>query len=247
MKLSEWWNAGLDFVFPAECRYCGNFLGDGRVAMFCGQCWQRITPITARTCALCGDLLPDAPAALRLCRHCRAQPPAMDGVAAATRYEAVAKSAIVYFKFHGAAELGAPLARVICQHLPPTVDLRAYHGILPVPLHPGRRRARGYNQSEILARAIADEHQLPLLRHALRRVRHTSQQTKILQRHARQVNMRGAFRVMNAAEVNEKALILVDDVVTTGATVNECARMLKQAGAASVLVLAIARRVLETA
>lgn len=171
----------------------------------------------------------------------------MDGVVAATTYDRVAKAAIHQFKFYDAVQLGTPLARLICQRLPPTIDVRAYHGIVSVPLHSGHQRRRGYNQAEILARIVAESVQLPLLRHALRRVRNTRQQARIVARHARHANMQDAFRVSDAAEVNGKALILVDDVVTTGATVSECARMLKQAGASSVLVLAIARRTLETA
>lgn len=249
MSLSPWLHTALDFVFPAECQYCGGFLGDCRTIVFCQSCWMQIAPLTGPMCALCGDLLPAArsqpDADGRLCQHCRALPPHMDRVLTATAYAQVAKTAIRCFKFHQAAGLGKPLAQLILTQLPQHVDAHAYQGILPVPLHPHHQRQRGYNQAEILAREIAAHLRIPLLRHALRRVRQTSQQARLTHRQARHVNIQGAFQVVKPAAVSGKALILVDDVVTTGATVSECARMLKQAGATSVLVLAVARRVLE--
>ncbi len=250
MRLSLWLHTALDFVFPAECQYCGDFLGDLRVVVFCQACWMLMAPIIEPTCPFCGDLV-----ALNqgypqngdvLCRHCRAKRPGMDRVLTATTYEHVAKTAIQRFKFHQATGLGKPFAQLMLSRLPRDFDPYAYQAILPVPLHPGHQRQRGYNQSEILAREIASQLHIPLLRHALRRVRQTDQQARLIHRQARHANIQGAFQVTDSASVSGKSLILVDDVVTTGATVSECARMLKKAGAASVLVLAIARRVLES-
>ncbi len=250
MVLSQWLHTALDFVFPAECQYCGKFLGDARVVIFCRNCWAQITPISHPTCPLCGDLVSIEPSHLPagdvLCRHCRVLPPGMDRVFAASAYEHVVRTAIHQFKFAHKTGLGAPLAQLILTHLPQDFDSRRYHAIVPVPLHPKRLRQRGYNQSAILARELSKALRIPLVRHALRRVRQTGEQALIKERQSRHANIQGAFQATSPALVSSKALILVDDVVTTGATASECARVLKQAGAVSVLVVTIARRFLQS-
>jgi ComF family protein len=133
---------------------------------------------------------------------------------------------------------------MILHQLPQDLDITTYQAILPVPLHPRRRRQRGYNQSKMLARELSKMLHIPLMCHLLRRARQTNEQALLMDRSSRHANIRDAFQVARPASVKGKTLILVDDVVTTGATVSECARMLKQEGADSVLVFAIARRVL---
>lgn len=248
LVFSQWLQITLDFVFPAECLYCGNFLGDTRMVVFCQTCWEQIAVITDPTCALCGDLLPHTQSsrltAPVLCKHCRESPPWMDRVIAATSYDDVARTAIHQFKFHHKTSLAKPFAHLIHDRLSCDFDMTTYQAILPVPLHPRRRRQRGYNQSEMLARELSQMLHLPLMRGILRRIRQTNEQALLADRPSRHVNIRDAFQVVQPTSVKGKALVLVDDVVTTGATVSECARMLKQAGAESVLVLTIARRVL---
>jgi ComF family protein len=168
----------------------------------------------------------------------------MDRVIAATFYEGVARTAIHQFKFHHKTSLAKPFAHMILNQLPQDLDMTVYQAILSVPLHPRRHRQRGYNQSEMLARELSKALHLPLMCHTLRRTRQTNEQALLTDRSSRHVNIRDAFQVAQPISIKGKALILVDDVVTTGATVGECARMLKQEGADSVLVLAIARRVL---
>ena len=249
MALSQWLHTALDFVFPAECHYCGNFLGDARIVIFCQNCWAQIVPVAHPTCPLCGDLVSISPSHPHtgdlLCRHCRALPPSMDRVLAASAYEHVVRTAIHQFKFAHKIGLGTPLAQLILSRLPQNFDSHSYHAIVPVPLHPQRLRQRGYNQSAILARELSNALHIPLVRHALRRTRKTGEQALIRERQSRYANIQGAFQVIDPALVSGKALILVDDVVTTGATASECARVLKQAGAVSVLVVAIARRFLQ--
>lgn len=116
----------------------------------------------------------------------------------------------------------------------PSVD-----AVVPVPLHRQRERERGFNQSEILASVVARSSRLPVLRKALTRIRATLPQTGKSRERAR--NVRGAFAVGNPEMVKERILLLVDDVLTTGATVNECAKVLMKAGARGVLVYTLAR------
>ena len=112
-------------------------------------------------------------------------------------------------------------------------------GIVPVPLHNARRREREFNQAEVLAQLLSRRTGTPMLR-CVRRIRYTTTQTQ-LDRHERMENLRGAFRVPDAFNVKNRHLLLVDDVLTTGSTVDECARVLRESGAASVRVITVAR------
>jgi ComF family protein len=151
------------------------------------------------------------------------------------------KEAIHQFKFNQKIGLGKYLAQSIITHLPQDVDIIKYHAILPVPLHKIRQRQRGYNQSTVLAKSISQHFQLPLLVKNLIRIRPTDSQAKLKGRKERQKNVKNAFRVVNPISLKDKHIILVDDVFTTGATVNECSKTLKKAGVKSVLVVTLSR------
>lgn len=243
--ISSWFQTVLDFVFPAECAYCHQFVGDDRVLIFCRDCWITITPITSAICPRCGKpfasqtVLQYSPEFL--CGACRTSPPFFDRAYSAAYYEGVLKEAIYQFKFYRKPKLGKPLARLLISRLPGNIDIRKYQAILPVPLHKSRQKERGYNQSTILARHLAQHYQLNLILDNLIRVRPTSAQSQIKGRKERQENVQNAFRISFPDTIRDRDLILIDDVLTTGATVNECSRTLKQAGAASILVLTISR------
>ena len=245
--LSEWLHATLDFVFPAECQHCRGFLGDQRIVVFCRTCWNHITPITEPTCPVCGD------ADLRInssyhqfCKHCTARAPSMDRTITAVYYDDVARTALHHFKFNHKTALGRPLTQLLLTNLPDDIEFSQYHAVIPVPLHSSRQRQRGYNQSAILARYVAKRVNVPIMSNNLRRIRPTDEQALIAGRDARRQNVEQAFHITSPASVQGKSVIVIDDIMTTGATVNECARVLKKAGATSVLVLAVARRVLRS-
>jgi ComF family protein len=167
--------------------------------------------------------------------------PSFDRAFAVTYYEQVLREAVHQFKFSQKTGLGKPLAQLMITHLPEDIDLMQYQAILPVPLHKIRQRQRGYNQSAILAKALSHHFKIPLLLNTLIRIRHTNSQALIKGRKERQENVKNAFRVVNPTSLQDKHVVLVDDVLTTGATVNECSKMLKKAGVKSVLVLALSR------
>ncbi|MCP4404442.1 MAG: ComF family protein [bacterium] len=235
----------LDFVFPAECPGCKNFAGDERVLIFCKSCWESIPLINGPVCPKCGRPfsskfdLQHSPNFL--CGDCRSSPPHFDRAFSVAEYEGILKQAIGYFKFHQKTALGTPLGRLFISHLSDAVDWAQYQSILPVPLHKKRLRRRGYNQSAILARPLARHFKLDLQLDNLRRIRHTEAQWPIKERHERRKNVRNAFSLRAPEKIQERNIILIDDIFTTGATTNECARMLKQAGAVSVLVLTLSR------
>ncbi len=152
-------------------------------------------------------------------------------------YESVLRKLIHVFKFEGVRTLQRPLGALLAQALPRETSFDA---VVPMPLHWRRRWQRGFNQSELLAREIARRWSVPV-RALVRRGRATAPQAGLTSAQ-RRTNVEGAFEVKDAARLKGMRLLLVDDVLTTGATASACARALKRAGAAHVTFLALARR-----
>jgi len=233
----------LHWVFPVDCAACGHPAAERGLPFFCRACWETIRPIDGPICPHCGQPF-DSPIALaqspgHRCRACREKPPQFDLARSPYRYEGVMEQAIRLFKYQRKDALADPLADLMlawADRLPP-VDL-----VMPVPLHPSRLRTREFNQSLLLADRIARRLKLPLSFEHLERIRATRPQTE-LDRTDRARNVRRAFAVREPDGVKGRRVLLVDDVLTTGATVNDCARALKRAGADSVTVLTLARRV----
>ena len=232
----------LHWVFPTDCAVCKRPATDRRLPFFCRGCWGRVQPIDSPVCPRCGrpfdSLLALAASPGHLCGPCRKKPPTFDLALSPYRYEGVLEKAIHLFKYRRRDRLATPLADLMLvwmDRLPP-VSL-----VMPVPLHPSRLRSREFNQALLLADRLADRLGLPLSFEQLVRVRPTRPQTE-LDRKERARNVRRAFAVREPAGLTGQHVLLVDDVLTTGATVNECARVLRRAGVESVTVLTLARR-----
>ncbi|MDY0094318.1 MAG: ComF family protein [Candidatus Vecturithrix sp.] len=243
--LAAWFHALLDFIFPARCVYCHRFLGDDRVLIFCRSCWQTMPVITTPACPHCGAPFSSS-ATFRdtpdfLCGMCRKSPPYFDRAFSAAYYAGVMKEAILQFKFQQKVGLGEPLARELIAQTSNRMNLRDYDLILPVPLHKTHQKQRGYNQAAILATYLARHYHISLLLNNLIRIREVKAQAQIKGRQARKDNVKNAFCVKDPEKIDKQRVILVDDVFTTGATVNECSKMLKQAGAQTVCVLTLSR------
>lgn len=243
--LSAWGQAALDFVFPAECSYCHEFLGDRRAAIFCEVCWDSIPLLPQPGCAQCGKPFL-APASIRplsrfRCGACRKHVPSFDRAITPAHYEGVMKDAIHQFKFAQKTSLAKPLAQLMIRHLPADIHPEQFQAVLPVPLYKTRQRQRGYNQSALLAAQLARQYHIPLMRTNLIRIRSTHAQALLKGRKARQENVKNAFSVRIPEQVRGKRVIVVDDVMTTGATLNECAKVLKRAGASYVCVMTLSR------
>ncbi len=235
----------LWFLFPSPCRGCGGMLDVGRRSLFCSACWARIAPVPAPVCPQCGWPFP-SPRALEaspahLCGRCRTARVHFAVARAATLYTpgGPAREAILAFKHTGRDTLGRHLAALMADRSGPILAEGPWDVLVPVPLHARRERQRGFNQAAFLARDLGRRAGLPLAARALRRVRATPPQSG--HPDDRRRNVRDAFAVARLAEVAGRHVLLVDDVLTTGATANECARALRRAGARRVGVYTLAR------
>jgi ComF family protein len=206
--------------------------------MLCAGCLERLESerLTGPLCVVCGLSLPGSDGTEE-CLSCRALHPPFYRARAFFPYSGPAASIVRSYKYHGNYFLGPRLLRWVLERhgIPP--GLGNHECLVPVPLHPRRHRERGYNQATLLARVLARHAGQPLLTRALRRIRHTDQQA-LLPRPERRENVRGAFNP-GPQKVDGKHLLLIDDVMTTGATAGECAAVLKRAGAKKVSVLTL--------
>ena len=233
--MSAWLNPLLERLLPPRCIIC-DAPGHGGMDI-CPSCLASL-PHNQRACSQCALPLPagDAAAPVR-CGQCLKKPPVFDHAISLFEYKDDAASLIMQLKFNDRLAL----SRLFGQLMLDRVRVEGAAGVdalLPVPLHRSRLRSRGFNQSVELARMLSRGLQKPLLRHQVARVVATSQQTG-LDAKTRRRNIRGAFRVMAAIPYEHVAI--VDDVVTTGSTVNELSRVLKKAGVKTVSVWSVAR------
>lgn len=223
------WIVGL--LWPVRCAACGRI---GPAA--CRTCLTSLKPPSTQRCPGCGHHSRDgAP-----CAGCRGRC-MLDRLVSATPLDALSEKLVHTFKYRGIRVLAAPLAERTCDlvlRVPKGAALMSHNPIIvPVPLHSHRLRERDFNQAELLARHIAAITALPFRADLLARTRHTPQQAKAASRAVRRENMQGAFC---ARDVHGLKILLIDDVSTTGATLEDCARALKEAGATSVAALTFA-------
>ncbi|WP_426167348.1 ComF family protein [Sandarakinorhabdus sp. DWP1-3-1] len=230
----------LDLVLPPRCPGCRAMVADdGR---FCVACWQELRFITAPMCARCGTPFEHDMGPAAECGACLAEPPRYAAARAALVYGGPARKLLLALKHGDRQHLVSVMAPHMARAAAPWLDGDAL--LVPVPLHRGRLWRRGFNQSALLARALARISGAPLAIDALERVKPTPA-SRGMGRKARIANVRGAFRVPDRNRVAGRRIVLVDDVMTSGATADACARLLRRAGARDVHVLTFARAVRE--
>ncbi|HEU4684203.1 MAG TPA: ComF family protein [Nitrospira sp.] len=240
-RLAGWTRRAVRLIMPVDCLACHVGLTDDPVPFFCRTCWQRIAPLSGPSCSTCDQPFVSAAATSwtqdHRCQHCVARPPSFRRAWTLFPYISPLREAICAFKYQRKVALAEPLAALMLSALPASLEGDL---IMPVPLHPARLRGREFNQSLLLADRLARRLRKPVCIDGLVRMKETDPQTT-LSRPERLRNLRRTFAVSHAQTVAGRRVLLVDDVFTTGTTLNECARALSDAGAESVEALTLAR------
>ena len=228
-----------DLVYPPHCPICRKHLTfPVSDEIICPDCRDALIRNTPPFCPKCSRHLGNS--ALPRCLQCRNEPYQFDFAWAACLYKDPLRDLIIQFKYYQKTRFRKPFTRCVTEFVQTyNLDIQQFDCIIPVPLHPVRFRERGYNQALLLAERIATAHQIPLSAGNLVRKRNTKQQT-LLSEKERWTNMRGAFRINQPAGFFRKNILIIDDLLTTGATVSEVAGELKRAGAGTVGVLTLA-------
>lgn len=218
-----------NLLFPARCLGC-----DREGAFFCPSCRARLGRIDPPVCLVCGLPLPDG----EICPACLEKDHAIDGIRSPFRFDGTMRRAIHQLKYNNLRAVARPLAEMMADYFisrPITGE-----ALVPVPLHPTRLRERGYNQSRLLAGELGKIIGLPVDECLIRR-RYVSPQARASSAAQRHENVSGAFACRRSP--GRRALIVVDDVATSGATLDACAVALKDAGAVSVWGFTLAREI----
>lgn len=213
----------LNLIYPPRCIFCQQLLDHSAGIHICAQC--------------CGRLPFSENRMIRISRedeigHC-------DGALSVFEYTGMVKESLIRFKFYNKPGYYTTYARLIADRLGKLTDPGEYDMVISVPLHKHKEFIRGYNQAYLISKALSRIIKLPECSKLLRRERYTEAQS-LLDRQKRNQNVRGAFSVMSPEKVRGKSVLLVDDILTTGSTLEECSRVLKQAGAVKVFAVVVA-------
>lgn len=221
----------LNTLYPSRCPLCGSAPDVFSHSPICSSCWSKIKRYTGPSCRICA--MPFSSECSKVCGQCLKKAPPFSMVKNYGLYEGVLAEAINQLKFHGVKRLSKPLGRLL-----QSLDLPEMDGMVSVPLTIKRLRERGFNQSLLMARVISKRIRVPLLMDILLKKKETPPQIG-LSANERLLNLKNAFEVKE--DIKGLRLLLVDDVMTTGATVTECSKQLMKAGAKEVSVLTLAR------
>ena len=231
----------LDLFFPKKCLGCGH-----PDTYLCRDCFTRIQIIENNTCFFCGKISWKG----KICIEC-AKENGLDRIISAAEYKnPLIRDLVKAFKYHFVKELAEPLSQLLIKSLEQNFQFsisnfqsifNSQFLIIPIPLHGSRMRYRGFNQAELLAREVADYFHLPLETDILKRKISTTPQAKIKDTEKRRANLKAVFEIGLEHPLDGKIVILLDDVTTTGATLIEAAKVLKNSGAKEVWGLVVAK------
>lgn len=228
-----------ELLYPSSCLACEKRLPFSRLPLFCDDCLNSVPFIQHPCCTVCG--LPFDSGGDHVCGTCLTDPPAYRLARSALLYGPPVSPLISELKFRGRLTGLATLAALAIRS-PGFAELTPPDTIIPMPLHPKRLRRRGFNQALLIARACFNKDRHKIETGTLIRNRDTPPQTE-LNRNARKKNIFGAFTVIQSQNVAKRRILLIDDVLTTGSTAHESARLLYRAGAARVEIFTLARAV----
>ena len=229
----------VELCYPRHCQLCDSRDCGDETPFICRECLGRVPYMRSLMCARCSLPLDGQADEFAYCPHCRGFDWSFERAVSSVRLRGAAKEVLHRFKYNKQTFWRALVGEWI-HDAAARVDWSGVDAIVPVPLHPRREREREYNQAALLAEDFGRWTGWPVLGRALRRVRDTSTQTR-LDREERLRNQKDAYQVKDPERVAGRAICLIDDVWTTGATSEECAKTLRSAGAKKVLVLTAAR------
>lgn len=224
------------------CAVCDRETGLGLA--WCPDCLGRLPFIVPPICEVCGRLLRLTAAANGSCRECGSEKLFFSRARAVCLYEGPVRAYLHEVKFHRSLTLAKALAGLLARFAREDRSHRRYDTIVPVPLHRQRLEERGFNQAAVMADAVAKALGRPVASGAVVRTRRTESQSR-LDRNRRRENVRGAFQVRDPAAIAGRRVLLIDDILTTGYTASECARVMLRAGAVDVGILTVANGCLE--
>ena len=239
-KLKTWLDAGLALIYPPVCQLCEEQRALAREGLVCPSCWSKVRFILPPFCQRCGLPFEGDLTTSFECANCRDLELHFCSARSAVAAGGVILEAIHRYKYQRALWFEAFLADVFLRQAVPALRAEKWDLIVPVPLHPTKRREREFNQAERMAEPLGRALGIPLNKTLLQRVVPTRTQT-LLTRQQRAANVQRAFTARRGRRLGGERVILVDDVFTTGATTNACAHVLRAAGASEVCVWTVAR------
>jgi competence protein ComFC len=238
LQKSELFQAAVSLLYPATCAICREQVRAGQY--LCDGCEGKIVRIVRPFCETCSEPFEGSINTAFRCANCAHRTIHFDAAVAAYRGRGIVRDVIHEFKYNRQIHLRHLVARWLRAALDDErLRGQQFHVVVPVPLHPARQRERGFNQATLLAQLLSAHAAIPC-RPLLKRIRYTTTQTA-LDRSERMENLHNAFRLRKNADVRGLRMLLIDDVLTTGSTLSECARVLKRAGAKSVHAATAAR------
>lgn len=239
-------DALISVLFPAPCAMCGEALTAAGLLPICEDCFTSLAPLRGAFCAACGRPFPSETALdarIPQCYACRQGLYAFDAARSYGAYTDQMVRAIGLLKYERMTRLGAWFAEKLHFVVRQNAMLGKIDVVVPVPLHPSRQRERGYNQAELIAKPLARKLKVPLSSYLLVRTKPRPDRL-LLSRRERWLTVRGAYEMRKGARIDNMRVLLIDDVFTTGATLDACAKALRKSGAKTVMGLTVARAIL---
>ena len=230
----------INLIYPLCCQTCGLKLELTNTRYLCESCWNKISKNQSPFCIKCGMTLPGSAQEKPQCGGCSKKDYVFTRAWSTGLYQGILKECIHLLKYGKKVFMAVPLGKLMADFINRYLDLGNIDLIIPVPLHPARLREREFNQSALLAEQINKRFNIPLSLNNLVKTRPTRPQTGLSGKE-RLANIQLAFKIKNSSLFSEKNVLLVDDVFTTGSTINECSNTLLRSGINNIYVLTLAR------
>lgn len=240
VPLKRFYYSSINLLFPLRCLVCGKDINQYETIPLCEDHFAMINLIKKPFCEKCGRKLSSEMIAESICITCRDTKWHFDRQFSATIYNEVMQELVHFYKYSMRNYLASSLASLMTKFMDDYIDAKTIDFVVPVPLHWRRYLYRGFNQAYEIARRFSHPYPGKISKGNLRRIRYTTPQVG-LSNDERKENIRGAFTVINPEMFIGKNILLIDDVFTTGATMNECACILKESGASSVIGFTLAQ------